>query len=260
MQPRGVPPYELGYNRHSRGSELLDSLRGRARQGGPAGALLAFGQFVLCRATYAPLHRRRTFRAGGEEFPYLARTATTERCIEVPWVVAHLARAGVSGDRVLEVGNVLSQYTDLAHVIVDKYELDPRVSNVDVLEYRPPRRFPIVVSISTLEHVGFDEPRREPGKFLRALRYLRETCLAEDGRMLVTLPFGYNPEVDEQILSRSVELGAVCLLRRTSSLNLWQEVDPLRLSDDPSRYRYGRRYAGAEVVALSYFGPARDHR
>lgn len=252
-QQRVPRPYELGYNQRSRGSELLHSLREKTRERGPIGALPALGQFAVCSAAYSMLHRRRTFRSGGQDFPYLKQTTTTERCVEVPWVMAHIARAGMSGDQILEVGNVLGQYMELPHTIVDKYELDPRVSNIDIVDYRPAHRFPLVVSISTLEHVGFDEAEREGGKFLRALRTIQKSCLAEAGKMLLTLPLGYNPEIDELVVTNATELGTVRLLQRTSSLNFWGDVDPSIVASDPSRFAYGGRYAGATVVALSEY-------
>ena len=69
----------------------------------------------------------------------------------------------------LEVGNVLSHYQRVCHDIVDKYEAREGVINEDVVSFDPGRRYALIVSISTLEHVGWDENPRETDKVSRAL-------------------------------------------------------------------------------------------
>jgi hypothetical protein len=51
------------------------------------------------------------------------------------------------------------------------------------------------VSISTLEHVGWDEMTREPMKILKAIENLKNLTNPK-GKIVVTLPLGYNPELD----------------------------------------------------------------
>ena len=47
--------------------------------------------------------------------------------------------------------------------MVDKYERGAGVLNVDALEYSPPEPCDdLIVSVSTLEHVGWDETERDP--------------------------------------------------------------------------------------------------
>jgi len=48
------------------------------------------------------------------------------------------------------------------------------------------------VSVSLLEHVGWDEPERDPNKALVALAKLRE-LLAPTGRLLVSFRLGHHP-------------------------------------------------------------------
>lgn len=140
---------------------------------------------------------RRSFTFDGRTYPLFShrynRTWTNERAVEIP-----LARAFLTG-RVLEVGNVLSHYGH-SHTVVDKYEQAPGVLNVDVLDYHPDERFDRIVAVSTMEHVGWDEEPREPGKAGAAITHLR-SLLAPDGRLLVTVPLGHNPPLDEQIRS-----------------------------------------------------------
>ena len=100
-------------------------------------------------------------------------------------------------ERVLEVGNVLPHYFKTSHTVLDKDEADPRVVNADVTEFETDRRYDLIVSISTLEHVGFDYSETvEERKILMAIDRLR-SFLSPAGRLLVTLPIGYNPHLDE---------------------------------------------------------------
>lgn len=100
----------------------------------------------------------------------------------------------------LEVGNVLNHYEPLAfdHVVVDRYEVGDGVVNEDVLSFRG--SFDQIVSISTVEHVRWDEPtEREADGAVRAVQHL-VSLLAPGGRMLVTAPTGHNPGLDEWFL------------------------------------------------------------
>jgi hypothetical protein len=58
---------------------------------------------------------------------------------------------------ILEIGNVLSHYFPVNHDIVDKYEKADGVINQDVVHFYSPKKYDLIVSVSTLEHVGWDE-------------------------------------------------------------------------------------------------------
>ncbi|GAH93498.1 unnamed protein product, partial [marine sediment metagenome] len=117
-----------------------------------------------------------------------------ERAIEVP-VVWDIVKK-YKGKHILEVGNVLSHYFPTQHTILDKYEKASGVINLDVVDFQPAEKYDLIVSISTLEHVGWDEKPREPRKILRALENLKR-CSALGGQIVVTLPLGYNREIDK---------------------------------------------------------------
>lgn len=121
------------------------------------------------------------------------RTWRNERQVELP--IARQAIRGVGPRDILEVGNVLSHYQKVRHIVVDKYERALGVTNQDFLDFAPGRQFARVVAISTFEHIGWDEPDRDAGKFHAAMRHARD-LVAPGGRLLVTLPLAYNPEVD----------------------------------------------------------------
>ncbi|MBN1677269.1 MAG: hypothetical protein JW880_01895, partial [Candidatus Thermoplasmatota archaeon] len=112
----------------------------------------SFGEFSLQGTKYRYfIHRHNT-------------TWKNERCVEIPIVRKILDE--YQGKTVLEVGNVLSHYFAVGHDVVDKYEASPGVVNQDVVDFRPGREYDLIVSISTMEHVGWDEDPREKSKIL----------------------------------------------------------------------------------------------
>jgi hypothetical protein len=127
-------------------------------------------------------------------------TRTNERAIEIPiamhWLSEHADGVG------LEVGNVLHHYfpdilTD--RLVVDKYEVEDHVVNIDVMKISG--IFDYIFTVSTLEHVGWDEPEeRKLHGAMNALDHLFNH-LAPGGQMLVSIPFGSNPALDYAILS-----------------------------------------------------------
>jgi len=115
-----------------------------------------------------------------------------ERCVEIP-IVWRLVNK-YHGKEILEVGNVLSNYFHISHDVLDKYEHADGVINEDVVGYKPSKKYDLIVSISTLEHVGFEETPPESKKIVRAIDNLK-SLLVLGGELVVTLPVGfYNHE------------------------------------------------------------------
>jgi len=166
------------------------------------------------------------FELGGQRYRYLygryKRTWLTERAVEVPVVQAIVDRH--AGRRILEVGHVLGHYRAQSHVVVDKYERAPGVLNRDVLELSDLGRFDLIVAISTLEHVGYDEPARDPRKAQRAVAALR-SALAPGGTLVLTVPVGYNPAFDGALRSGAIATTAGRALRRVGGATRWREVE-----------------------------------
>jgi hypothetical protein len=170
-----------------------------------------------------------TFQHEGADHRYLRHpyhyTWLNERAVEVPLAAAVLAEH--PGARVLEVGNVLSHHLPVGHPVIDEYEQAPGVHNVDVVDVatdpQVSRPVDLVLSISTLEHVGFDEPVRDPDKPARAVAALT-SLLAPGGRLWCTIPVGYNPALEEQVLAGELGFDRVTALRRTGRDNRWQQV------------------------------------
>jgi SAM-dependent methyltransferase len=174
------------------------------------------------------------FEFQGDSFAYLYHryklSWLTERAVEVP-IAQELVRRHAGG-RVLEVGNVLSHYGPTDHLVVDKYERAEGVLNRDVLELGDVGTFDLIVAISTLEHVGWDERPRQPDKALEALEALRAR-LTPGGRLLLTVPVGYNPAFDAALRGGQLELGRVGALRRVGGSPAWREVAPVEVWSAP---------------------------
>jgi SAM-dependent methyltransferase len=166
------------------------------------------------------------FELDGRRYRYLFHrhkfTWLTERAVEVP--VAQALVDQHAPDRVLEIGNVLAHYRPQQYVVVDKYEQAPGVLNRDVLDLEGLGDFDLVVAISTLEHVGWDESPQDPDKAARAVNVLR-SLLAPGGLLAITVPVGYNPAFDAALRSGEVPLDRAVALRRAGG-NRWREVTP----------------------------------
>ena len=154
----------------------------------------------------------------------------SERALEI--ALAQRAVADFANDEILEVGNVLAFAGRTGHTVVDKYELGAGVLNVDILDYAPGRRFGLVVSISTLEHIGWDEEPQEPAKAAAALQIMADLGDA----LLVTMPVGYHRELERAFIDGP--FSSVALAVRTSRRCHWVKRP---LSEVPG-IQYGHPY------------------
>jgi SAM-dependent methyltransferase len=179
--------------------------------------------------------------------PYNA-TWRNERSVEIPIVRAALAEA--AGGRVLEVGNVLGHYFPSRHEVIDKFEPGPGVLNVDVLDFASAEPYDLIVSISTLEHVGWDDEEHDPAKIPRAVAHLR-SLLAPGGRAVVTVPLGYNPHLDQLLQDEALQLDSEHWLLRVGRAE-WREV-PRGSFEWP---RYGSPHPGANGLLVAGLEPA----
>ncbi len=172
-------------------------------------------------------------------------TWENERCVEIPVVLAEMQAA--NGKPVLEVGNVLSHYIEARHDILDKYEMDENVVNADIVGYSPAKKYALIVSISTIEHVGWDERPREPEKIFGAFSSLENLC-ADCGKALVTMPLGYNPTADSIVREAKLPKWKWSFLKRTGE-NEWKEVGV----GGTDGAIYNKPYLGANCLAVGIF-------
>jgi len=227
---------------------------------GERGARFLVGDTVDLVSSYVtyPVRSRRfadrTFDLGGRPIHYVRhhynRAWRNERTVELALAYDYLDRN--RGKRLLEVGNVLSHYRpDVNHDVLDKYERSPEVMNEDIVDFMPDVPYEAVLSISTLEHVGWDERPRDPDKVLRAYEQLRK-IVAPEGTMLLTCPIGQNPHLDRYIAEGRIDFPERHYLRRVSKDNEWREVG----LDDVRGARYHQPYRNANAVFVGIVPPA----
>lgn len=211
---------------------------------GIAAPVIVFSRFSMY--VWVLLFRSmKTFSLDGKVYQYAAHlqnaTFRVERAVEIPIALEMFPWVG----DVLEVGNVLSQYIQLPHDIVDKYEKGDGVQNIDVVDYSPEKRYDLIICISTLEHVGWDETPKEPEKILTALKAMK-TLLTDKGKMLITVPLGYNEFLDQCIVDGSLGFSRTLFMARTSRMNDWKQTN----FEEASAHKYGEVYPCANGIAI----------
>jgi hypothetical protein len=207
---------------------------------------------------YRRTRGRRTFTCDAKAHRYLIhrynKTWRNERCVEIPIVLSHLAEAGEGP--VLEVGNVLSHYVPVHHDILDKYERSPSVVNQDILEFEPDHEYDLILAVSTLEHVGWDEAKYGSGETgSPANREKLETAFARlvswlspRGKLVVTVPKGYNSALDQLLDERALPFTRCHALKRLSYGHTWTEVSPEELKG--VRYNHPYPTANGLIVGI----------
>ncbi len=161
-------------------------------------------------------------------------TGRNERAVEVPVALSWLSEQTGAG---LEVGNVLGHYTDTQWPIVDRYETGEGVTNADVFDIAG--KFDWIVSVSTVEHVRWDEEPKDPNAAAEAIAHLR-TVLNPGGSMLITIPLGYHPPLDAQLLAGLPGCERACTLVR--DCGEWTQTP------EPGFRPYGLTQPWAEAV------------
>ena len=213
-----------------------------------AGESAARRYWRAIKMTLTRLVRDKTFHFDGKTYEYLYhmynKTWKNERGVEIPIFRELLMR--YQHKRVLELGNVLAHYYPVHHDIVDKYEFAPGVTSQDIVEFTPQEKYDLIISISTLEHVGWDEHPREPGKLLQAIEHLKERCLASGGTLMASLPLGYNTYFDGLIENGRSPFTTQHFLKRISKKNYWVESDWESCRTAP----YGRSVANALCIGI----------
>lgn len=211
-------------------------------------AILVFDRlfgFFTCH-----FRRRKIFLFLGREYKYFYhwynQTWSNERAVEIPVFYSILLEN--RNKNVLEVGNVMSHYFTVDHDILDKYDRVHNIIKCDVVEYHPDFKYDLIISISTLEHVGQDEIPLDPAKSLQAIAHLY-SLLKPHGRLIFSIPVGYNAALDKAIFSkrlRGIAVQATYAMRRVSRHNYWEETT----LEEVRGYRYGHPYKAANAILI----------
>jgi cyclopropane fatty-acyl-phospholipid synthase-like methyltransferase len=171
----------------------------------------------------------------------------------------------------LEVGNVLSHYYPVHHDIVDKYEKAPGVTNVDIRNFDTPKDYDLIVSISTIEHVGYDEAEFEkaPGDDEAPLKAQEskdskspeepvsiaienlKSHLSQAGKIVITVPLGYNPALDRLLKEKKI-FTDIRYLKRISKNNIWREANGTEIQNVRHDWQFGQ-FGRANALAVCVF-------
>ncbi len=197
--------------------------------------------------------KEREFVFNGKRYSYFHHpynfTWLNERCVEIP--IARDIMSQYHGKKILEVGNVLSRYdSTLTHTVVDKYETSSRPNYYveDAETFTAGAPYDLIISISTLEHVGWDETPRDPEKIGRTIKHLRG-LLSEKGRLFFTAPVGYSPPLNESVDILQGKAKVDCL-KRSNVLNEWSELS----WSDARQARFHHPYPFANGLMLVSLG------
>ena len=216
--------------------------------------------FIYCKSLIY-LKPPGTFTLQGQTYHYFYHPHNTtwknERAVEVSIIMEKIQSC--QGSRILEVGNVLSHYVHFQHDIVDKYDKADGVINQDVVDFQPSEneKYDLIVSISTMEHVGWDEKPRDPKKIPLALENLTTKCLAPGGEIVVTLPIGYNTYLDKLLKEDKIFIGFTeqYYLKRISDDNKWIQVGG---GGEIREAKYGTPFPYANVLVIGIIRRAKD--
>jgi len=165
----------------------------------------------------------------GKQYKYFIHPYNTtwanERKVELPLAIE--VTNEYNENEILEIGNTLKHYIPLFHTVIDKYEHGDGVINEDVTTFHLNRKFALIISISTLEHIGnpITDPQEEfePYKILKAIENLKRH-LQKDGKIWITLPKGQNPYVDEVISDDRLRFDEMYCLKRNKETDDWTET------------------------------------
>ena len=69
------------------------------------------------------------------------------------------------------------------------------------------------------------------------------------GLVFLTVPLGYNPEIDDIVKNKRVSFSETYFLKRVSWLNTWKQTD----LQSALKCKYGSRYPAANSVAFLMF-------
>lgn len=169
-----------------------------------------------------------------------------ERTIEVPIIEYYIDLEPHA--KVIELGAVLQHYRRVNFVVVDKFEKGNEILNVDIVDFKPKQKFDLLISISTLEHIGFDDDT-DPDKIVKVVKHIRTHVLSPTGKAVISFPLGYNPHLDQLIQSKRMKLfDRLEFMERYSHLNYWR----MRLRPPVFPVTYNARYNNAQLLGIGF--------
>jgi hypothetical protein len=170
----------------------------------------------------------RQFSFRDKQYPYFMHAYhdswVNERCIEIPIFKSVIDTYASQDGSILEIGCVMKHYDErAAWTVVDKYETYPGVINEDIVLYNNKKKFDFIFSISTLEHVGFDEEPKNPEKILAAFDQITKVLLSNKGVLMYSIPLGYNEFLDNCVLNNLIPFDDIVVMKRRGLMK-WEQV------------------------------------
>jgi len=176
-------------------------------------------------------------------------TWQNERAVEIPIIINKVEEYKDKKDvKILEIGNVLSNYFSFPHDIIDKYERSKNIINKDIINYYPKNKYDLIVSISTFEHIGIDEEKKEINKILLVINHIIKNCLNQNGELIFTVPSDYNPTLDMFIKDNKLNLNKILFLKRISYDNEWIQTDEKNYLNT----KYNQPFPWANALAICF--------
>lgn len=181
-------------------------------------------------------------------YHFYNRAIASERIVEIP--IAKKLIDDHKGKNILEVGNVLRHYFPIEHKVLDKYEKGKNVINKDVVKFKLEEKFDLILSVSTMEHVGFSYgEKRSSTKFVKGVNNLKRH-LRKGGQLVVTFPLFYNKFIDELVLDNKMPFNKGYFMKRISYWNEWIEVD---YEEAIRGDGYDKKYANSNILYIGIF-------
>jgi hypothetical protein len=196
-----------------------------------------------------PPSRKQQFVLRGKKLKYITsqynQSTYNERSVEV----AVGLDAVKNHQNILEIGAVLPHYRKPTWDVVDKFELGKGIQNVDIIDFKPKQKYDYIISLSTFEHIGYDDTVKDQKKAYEAVEHVKKHCLKKGGTFLMSLPIGYNPHIHPYLKKNLFNMDRIVYLKRVNWHNEWQEVANL----DIDEVRYSSPYNNANALAFCYY-------
>ena len=173
-------------------------------------------------------------------------TWKNDRAIEIPISFEVIKKY----ENILEVGNVLSHYKTFKHDIIDLYEKDIGVINEDIRTFKTDKKYDLIISISTLEHIDENDGKGEKG-ILDAFDNMR-SLLTPKGNIFITFPIGAHVDLDNLFRNNKLGLKETYVMCRDLEdddkyqRNIWEQCG---VSDIHS---FSSHVVGYELVSKGY--------
>lgn len=156
-----------------------------------------------------PFKHQKGFFFKGKYYPFYFNmynaTWRFDRKYEIPIFIKAIEDYGK--DDILEVGNTLSHYVDVKYDIVDKYEEDSNIIPEDICTYKPDKKYGLIISISTLEHIGLYQYGEGDKETIELAMKNIKSLLKPKGKFIFSYTGnGYNPELEEWLENNNIKI------------------------------------------------------